>query len=200
MLLWHIKATLNGTLVWVRKTPPPRKSYYCKRDFGTHVTDSYKLIQRMLMPLDWHGSHPNHGQLPHHEAQEASHHLPGFQRLGCGGSGAVRAPVLDCPNACQGYCCHEPKSESRIACDALYGISYWHTLHISRERAYATHKPPRQLGRGLQIVQHASSLVRAVLLWFLTSLCLYRFGGSTQCASETHQQPASLLFYAFVPQ
>ena len=61
---------------------------------------SYKLIQGMLMALDWHGSHPNHGQLPHHEAQEAGHHLPGFQRLGCGGSGAVRAPILDCPNAC----------------------------------------------------------------------------------------------------
>ena len=94
----------------------------------------YELIQRMPMTLNWHCSHPNHGQFPHHEAQEASHHLPGFQSLGCGGSRAVWAPILNCPNAGQSYCGHEPKPESRIACDALYGISCWHTLHISRHR------------------------------------------------------------------
>ena len=121
----------------------------------------------MLMTLDWHCSHPNHSQFPHHEAQKAGHHLPGFQRLGCGGSGAVRGPVLDCPNARQGYCCHEPKSESRIACDALYGISYWQTLHISRQRAYATHK---QLGRGLQVMQSANCSEKAVMVYISMSV------------------------------
>ncbi len=88
----------------------------------------HNFIQGMLPPWDRHCSHAHNGKLPHHEAQEASHHLSDLCNLGCGGARAVRAPVLDGPDAGQSHGCEEAKSEGGIAGDALYGIGYWNTL------------------------------------------------------------------------
>lgn len=88
----------------------------------------YNLIQGMLPPWDRHCGHAHNSKLPHHEAQEASHHLSDLCNLGCGGARAVRAPVLDGPDTSQSHGCQEAKSEGGIASDALYGIGYWNTL------------------------------------------------------------------------